>query len=75
MINLQSCVGLNAGMLLLSIQGASTAMVKASSTKARLLSLDLQTIQVSPKPAKKQPSRRNEQFRGIYISAIKCCDL
>ncbi len=76
MINLQSCVGLNASMLLLSIPGASIAMVKKSvAPKAKLQNLDLQTIQASPKPAKKQSSRRNKQFRSIYLSAIKYCDL
>ena len=76
MKTLQSCVGLNAGMLLLSIQGASTAMVKKSvALKAKLQSLDLQTIQACPKPAEKQLSRRNKQSHSIYLSAIKYCDL
>ena len=57
MINVPSCVGLDASMLLLSIQ-----------------SLDLQTIQMSPKPAKKQSSRRDIQFCSIYLSAKKYCD-
>lgn len=76
MKDLQSCVGLNASMLLLSNQGASIAMVKMSvQLKAKLQSIDLQTVQASPEPAKKQSSKRNEQFRSMFFLAIKCCDL
>ncbi len=78
MISMQPCVGVDASILLLSMQGASIAMVKNSvAPKAQLQSLDLQTTQVCRKPAKKQSSRRKKHFHSITYqpSSVVTCDV